>query len=337
MDNNTKYLVCTRCNTYNHKLYIEETLNGFTMQMIDSPIVFAIIDDASNDGEQDFLRKWISDNLLLEENPIAYHKAMPYGDLYFARHKKQVNLFFAILLLAENHYQTGKHALKGQYIAEWTNSAKYVAICEGDDYWIDSLKLKKQTDYLEAHNDCVLCGTNGLVIWDEGVLSPSYFNNVFESRELTDNDIIGKWALPTPSLVYKKELLLDYPEWTKGIVSGDQITLLLALCRGSVYCLKDLTCVYRKNDNNKTSFSNMLKKRLSVQTEQHLRLYKEYDRYTNHVYQPLIGDVIKKLEKELAERLSREKFYAVFNRSKIMALLKYPCMFFKLTVEKLRS
>ena len=337
MNQKTEYLVCTRCITYNHAHFIEETLNGFAMQRIESPVVFTVIDDASPDGEQDVLREWISNNLLMDEDSIVCHKVMPYGELFFARHNKQSNMYFAILLLAENHFQSGKSKLKSQYIAEWVNNSKYIALCEGDDYWIDPLKLKKQTDYLELHNDCVLCGTNGLVIWDEGILPPSYFNNVYESRELTANDIIGKWALPTPSLVYRKELILDWPEWTRAIVSGDQILLLLALYRGSVYCLKDLTCVYRKNNNNKTSLSNMFKKGLSKQTEQHLRLYKEYDEYTNHVFQPLIGEVINKLEKELAERLSRERFYAVYNRSKILALFKYPCVFVKLAIEKLKS
>ena len=150
-----KYTVFTKCYTYNHSRYIEDTLRGFSIQETSFPVVFTIADDASTDGEPDILRNWAKNNLYLNEEGVAYFKETEYGELFYARHKERHNLYFAILLFRENQHSLKKP--KWPHIMQWYEKSKYRAYCEGDDYWTDPLKLQKQVDFLESHNNVSLC------------------------------------------------------------------------------------------------------------------------------------------------------------------------------------
>ena len=120
------YMVLIRCFTYNHEAYIEDALKGFVMQKTNFPFVAVVVDDASTDRTADIIRK--------------YEKEYP--DIIKG------------VYLKENHYSQKKK--KAPYIQPWRDRCKYEAICEGDDYWIDPLKLQKQVDFLERNNDYVL-------------------------------------------------------------------------------------------------------------------------------------------------------------------------------------
>lgn len=155
---NYKYTVCTLCTTFNHVPYVKDALNGFCIQETEFPVVYVIIDDASTDGEQELLRIWAEDNLLMTEEGTAYWNQRNYGEVFYARHLNNHNLFFAIILLNENHYS--KRKLKFPYFEEWLEKSKYRAICEGDDYWTDCTKLQKQVDFLDSHSEYSFCVHN---------------------------------------------------------------------------------------------------------------------------------------------------------------------------------
>lgn len=118
-----KPLVSICCAAYNQVEYIRATLEGFVMQKTDFPFEIVIHDDASTDGTTDIIRE--------------YEKKYP----ELMKPEYEVN----------NQFGTGKvyniPRAKG----------KYIAICEGDDYWTDPLKLQMQVDYMERHSDCSLC------------------------------------------------------------------------------------------------------------------------------------------------------------------------------------
>ena len=127
---NDKYLVCVRCYTYNQSRYITDALNGFVMQQTSFPFVCTIVDDASNDGEQETIKQFVEDNFDVHDISVAYEKDTDYGHIMFAQNKTNKNCFFAVIYLKENHYSQRKG--KARYLIEW-NNAKYMALCEGDD------------------------------------------------------------------------------------------------------------------------------------------------------------------------------------------------------------
>lgn len=152
-------MVATQCFTYNQKPYIEKTIQGFSMQKVNFPIVNIIVDDASFDGEAEWLRQWANDNLIKADDTSIW-SVEDYGEVAVANNKYNKDQTFVVLLLFENHYKMGKNNLKLDYVKEWLDDSKYHALCEGDDYWIDPNKLQMQVDFLESHPDYVLCHTD---------------------------------------------------------------------------------------------------------------------------------------------------------------------------------
>ena len=99
-----KYLVGVRCFTYNHAPYIEDALNGFTMQQTSFPFITMVVDDASTDGEQDVIRTYLNKHFDTQNSDVAYHKETDYAHISFAQHKSNKNCYIVVLYLKENLY-----------------------------------------------------------------------------------------------------------------------------------------------------------------------------------------------------------------------------------------
>ena len=239
------YLVRVSCMTYNQASYIKDAMNGFCMQETTFPFVCVIIDDASKDGEQEVIRHFVEEKFDLGEDNVAYEKDTDYGHVTFARNKTNWNCFFSVIYLNENHFSLRKP--KAPYFKEWMDT-KYVALCEGDDYWLDPEKLQKQVSFLEEHPDFGFVGTN-VKVDNNGVLReepPMVSSGVIEG----DFELIGnvfefaKCGPParTVSLCYRKEVVQPYV----GYLIGDIVleTILAKFSKYAVY--RNYASVYRK-------------------------------------------------------------------------------------------
>lgn len=121
-------LVSICCVTYNHVQFIRKCLDGFLMQKTDFPIEILIHDDCSTDGTTEIIREYEA----------------KYPELIFPLYEE------------ENQYQQGKAAEIDFYNYRRARG-KYIAYCEGDDYWTDPLKLQKQVDFMEANPEYSVC------------------------------------------------------------------------------------------------------------------------------------------------------------------------------------
>lgn len=157
-----KFKVCVRCMSFNHSRYIEDTMNGFVEQQTDFPFICCIVDDASTDGEQEVIRKFMAANFDIKESDGAFEKETDYAFIIYGRHKRNHNCYFAVLLLKENHYSQNKS--KNPYLLEWIRECKYEALCEGDDYWTDANKLQLQVDILDNNSDVSMVHCDYLII-----------------------------------------------------------------------------------------------------------------------------------------------------------------------------
>lgn len=151
MEKKARYKVTVKCCTYNQATYITDALNGFVIQETDFPFVCCVIDDASTDGEQEVIKKYVAENFNLSEPNIAYEKETDDAHITFARHKSNKNCFFAVLYLKRNLYNDNQKKLG--LISEWTENSEYIALCEGDDYWTNASKLRMQVDFLDSNPD----------------------------------------------------------------------------------------------------------------------------------------------------------------------------------------
>lgn len=239
------FMVYTRCMTYNQENYIEDAMTGFAMQQTNFPYVTVIIDDASTDHNADVIRKYMRQYFNMEDKSIAYMEHHDYGDLWFARHRTNPNCYFATYFLKENHYQNKKS--KVPYILQWHNKAKYIAFCEGDDFWIERNKLQHQVDFLETHPDCDLVFHNALIRFQDQD-RPDRIMREFETGFFTTAKIFEKWQLPAASIMYRKELSeCNEMKQLLKVCTGGFLYFIAASMRSKVYGISECWSVYRKN------------------------------------------------------------------------------------------
>lgn len=174
------YKVFIKCNTYNQSRYINDTLNGFAIQKTNFPFICFVVDDCSTDGEVDIIKKYV------EEQCDIHSAEMADSDISLTiklSHKENSNCIFVFCLLKHNMY--GNPA-KAELYKPWLASAKYEAFCEGDDYWTNENKLQIQADFLDTHDDYVMCSHN-FVEYYEG-------ENVFDKQNYyTKHPVNPSW------------------------------------------------------------------------------------------------------------------------------------------------
>ena len=180
-------LVSICCITYNHAPYIKQCIEGFLIQETTFPIEILIHDDCSTDGTTEIIRD--------------YEKLYP-------------NLIFP-LYEEENQYQKGK-ASEIDFYNYKRARGKYIAYCEGDDFWTDPLKLQKQVDFMEANPDYSVC-FHEITIYNAMnkslVLSPNY--SIEGDFDITvDHFLNGREIVGQPLSMVFRLSVYDY-EWQK--------------------------------------------------------------------------------------------------------------------------
>lgn len=227
-----KPLVVIRCATYNHEPFIRDALEGFVMQKTDFPFVALVFEDASTDGTAAVVRKY----------------AERYPDI--------------ILPIFEDENQYSKHdgsLRRITTVATEATDAKYIAWCEGDDYWTDPQKLQKQVDLLDAHPDCVLVHTD----FDrKNVLTGKLEHAVWKhSRNYNQIDrqwgeqlaglmVEGLYSCLTLTCMVRVSAILKAEEekarvTNKNLLMGDTNLWMLLSCQGNVHLIPEVTATYR--------------------------------------------------------------------------------------------
>lgn len=179
-------LVTIRCLAYNHEPYIRQCLEGFVMQKTNFRFEAIVHDDASTDGTA----------------AIILEYAEKYPDI------------IKPIIETENQYSKKDGSLRR--IVDLHTHGKYIAICEGDDYWIDPYKLQKQVDFLEANLDCSFC-CSGFVHKRKGesdVLEVLLRGNKpFFKFELNDFLTEDWFTMPLTTMYRKREFLEEIKDF----------------------------------------------------------------------------------------------------------------------------
>lgn len=225
-------LVSISCITYNHINYIEQCLDGFLEQETDYPFEILIHDDCSTDGTTEIIQKY----------------STKYPDIIKPMYE------------TENQYQKGKPA--GSLIWNIPRAkGKYIAFCEGDDYWIDENKLQIQIDFLEKNPEYTMCFHNAQ-IKDE--LNSSKKIGIYENlteKEYTATELFQSWVVPTASIVMKASCL-NFP--IKNLLDfcyGDIRIVESCAHLGKVFCINKIMSVYRIQSNGLTWDASLNNKR----------------------------------------------------------------------------
>ncbi len=249
--------------TYNHEKFISEAIEGVIMQQTDFDFQLVICDDFSKDNTPNICKE--------------------YKEKYPSKITLQLN--------EKNMGGNGMPNLINGY--QYCMESKYLAICEGDDYWTSPHKLQKQVDFLENNPDFVICFHNSEVKSFEGN-HPSYFlNNNIEKDVFTLDDLIGDdeiWFMATASILYSRAALGEMPEWLKCSLSGDIPMHILAARHGKIKYLDEVMSVYRKNMGGASFTDN---KKDEVFLRNRIFMYENLDKETGYKYH-------EKLKKNIA-------------------------------------
>lgn len=179
-------LVTIVCLTYNHVKFIEEALNGFLMQKTDFPFEIVVHDDASTDGTISILND------------------------YRSRYPR----LFKICVQKENQYQKGIGPLGFAFPLA---KGKYIAFCEGDDYWVDEKKILKQANFLESNPNVSLVYTDSIPFSEN-----HYLGRVFDGArvDLTCDELKRAPGIFTLTTCFRN--VLDNPIELNYAAFGDK-------------------------------------------------------------------------------------------------------------------
>ena len=240
--NNTIPLVSICCTTYNHLNYIRQCLDGFVMQKTNFPIEILIHDDASTDGTQDIIRE------------------------YEAKYPNIIKPIYQ----KENQYSKG---VKVSLVYNYSRTkGKYIALCEGDDYWTDPYKLQKQVDFLESHPDYVMCSHRFDQYYEDGHRLEKEKDDTFQGVDYDLRNLIGgKWLTQTLTVMYRHSAL-DLKQYERYGMSMDIILFYELLKHGKGYCFPEAMGVYRYHNGGVWSEVSQNQRRL-VEFKARLAIY----------------------------------------------------------------
>ena len=236
-------MVSIRCLVYNQAQYVRRCLDGFVMQRTNFKFEAVVHDDASNDGTTDIIREY----------------SLKYPDI--------------IKPIYEECNQYSKHDGSIQRIMDSHMRGKYVAICEGDDYWIDPYKLQKEVDFLEANPEYGLIHTyfNYVDIYDKIIPPPTPFYQELNKRifdgYIWDYYLVNPGFILTCTCMYRASI---YQSDERFFL--DHGLFMMIARRSKVYCLREITAAYRRTPTGAMVSSHDY----YVKLESRARLYQLY-------------------------------------------------------------
>ncbi len=217
--------------TYDHEKYIAQAIDSILSQKTDFFYKLYIGEDCSKDKTKEICEDYV------KKNP------------------KQI-----VLLESKENVGPNRNALR-VYEACFKSGAKYIAMCEGDDYWTDAYKLQKQVDFLEEHQDCVSCHHwhEYACITKEGTYelmpAPTIGQGYLPKEKATVKEIFAnKLRIKTRTHMFRN-LLANLPNWYLSVAYGDVALSIILGKYGKFGFIDKPMAVYRKTNHGVSSLN----------------------------------------------------------------------------------
>ncbi|MFD2916268.1 glycosyltransferase family 2 protein [Psychroserpens luteus] len=265
--------------TYNHQDYIKQAIEGVLMQDTNFNIELIISNDCSTDGTSDCVKN--------------IKNTHPKGHLitYFDQKKNMGMMSNFIFALKQCQ-------------------GSYVAICDGDDYWTDPLKLQKQVGFLEKNTNVNICFHRAQILSNNtlkshDILKP-FIKKPFNYIELLKQNNF----IVTASVMFRKPKNFKFPNWFNQIPFGDMGLYKLVAQDSQIQCLDEIMCVYRVHSDGVYSGLNVLKARRN-----YLNFYQKIYIHLNSEEQKVVKTKIEEKYREISK--------LKFKKSKYRRILYY--------------
>lgn len=201
--------------TYNHEAYLKEAIYGVLDQEGDFDLELIIAEDASLDNSKSIINDFVSNH--------------PKGSLIkYTRHIENMGM------------------MKNLIFAYKQCNGEFVALCEGDDYWIDRYKIKKQISFLSANKDFAISYHPVMVLKKNGELVSDFITENFFKAECSNQVDLAMFGnyIHTPSVVFRNHRI-DIPAYFQDLLIGDFFLYLLISENGKINRMPDCAAVYR--------------------------------------------------------------------------------------------
>ncbi len=255
-------MVSIVCITYNHEQFIADAIDGFLMQKTNFDFEILIHDDASTDKTADIIKKY---------------------ELKFPNIIKPI-------YQKENQYSKGIKVVD----LNWKRAkGKYIALCEGDDYWSDPFKLQKQVDYMENNSDCTLC-THAVEKVTINKVRIGYERPYDRDIKAPTTDLIlgGGYFVGTTSLLFPRNLIESTPDFYLNASVGDYPLQIYLASKGYAYYMNEVMGAYRIGVEGSWSQrqinGNDKREKQIYHTEQVINMLEGFNKYTNYKYNDAI-------------------------------------------------
>lgn len=249
--NKIQPLVSVSVPTYQQVKYISECLDGILMQQTSFVIEIIIGDDGSTDGTREICEK------------------------YAKRYQHKIRLFNRDRKLSQYVDSEGYLTRFNGIWNRMSARGKYLAICEGDDYWTDPLKLQKQIDFLESNSDCGLVHTNFNIVQEGQAREYKINRTIINDNNTLESLLLGKYDIGTLTVVFRKEIYDSLPFYyiTQHFLMGD-LPLWLEFAKVSrITYISDCTASYRRLDNSASHSSDFNKRIKFLESTLNCRLF----------------------------------------------------------------
>ena len=247
------------CFVYNHEKYLRSALEGFVSQKTDFRYEVIVHDDASTDGSAKIIREY----------------AEKYPDIIKPVYQTENQCSQGVPMFLKFIYPR----LRG----------KYVAACEGDDYWCDEHKLQKQADFLDAHPEYSACAHNTMILRMKDNTKVPMFPDT-EDKDITFEDTVKGKSYHTSSLMYRYEYAGLRPEFfDKAKTFEDTPKAILLSLNGKIRFFHEIMSVYRHGTSGSWSSRSETSLRARVESyTNYAEMLKSVNTYTNYRYKEFL-------------------------------------------------
>lgn len=248
--NNITPLVSVTVATYQHVNYIKKCLDGILMQETDFPYEIVLGEDGSTDGTQEICKK------------------------YAEKYPDKIRLFIRNRELSQFVNSDGKIIRFNGIWNRMSSRGKFLAWCEGDDYWVCPLKLQKQFNILNNNDEIGLCYTRATVFNQQTGLFQSDIALPYKGF----NSMILRNPIVALTVMYRKKMYDDYMKDVnpigKGWLTGDYPIWLWIAYNSKVHYINESTAVYRYLENSAShSHGNILKQKEFNESIRSIQMY----------------------------------------------------------------
>jgi glycosyltransferase involved in cell wall biosynthesis len=239
---------------HNAQEFVDDAFNGILIQNTDLINKIVIINDFSKDNTNDKILTWI--------------KNLPSFKIEYLNNSKNIGTFSSLNLALSKC------------------SAQFVAVIEGDDYWIDSNKLVMQLEVLKADLRLSGVGGNSKIVSNDNTWVGGYYSN-HSNGKLYFKDLVGPPPFQLSTLLFRRKLLPLLPDLFSNTICNDKLIYSLLSLSGPIFYSESLYSTYRLN-NNGISLSTGFRKKFDEQK----KYYQKLSQFLNGKYDLLISKAV---------------------------------------------